>query len=82
MTRKVKDNKKTLKQSREFISVPKMALLETDGKTVNSRVEKVGMLHRYSKYRRKEAGGCLCHRQCYGWHIKPTVCNAGGCVAA
>lgn len=58
----------------------KMALLETDGKI--DRVEKVGMLHRYSKYRRKEAGGCTCHRQYCGWHIKPTVCNAGGCAAA
>jgi len=61
--------------------VSKMALLvETDGKIVNSRVEKVGMLYRYSKYRRKEAGGCGCHRQCCGWHIKPAVRTTGGCA--
>lgn len=40
----------------------KMALLlETDGKIVNSRVEKVEAFRRYSKYRRKEAGGYICH---------------------
>lgn len=61
MTRRVKDNKKALKCMGEFILCQKkMAmLLETDGKTVNSRMEKVEMHHRYSKYRRNEAGGCI-----------------------
>lgn len=40
-----------------FVSKKMAMLLETDGKTVNSRMEKVETHHRYCKYRRNEAGG-------------------------